>query len=193
MVWFTGLSGSGKSTIARRVADEILTRRDRVELLSGSGFRRNISSGLGFSREDRVSNVRRIGYVAKLLARNDVAVVTTSISPYRWVRDECRAAIGDGFIEVYVDCPIEVCEQRDPKGLYTKARRGEIGDFTGISDPYEPPLDPEVTCRTAIESVEESAARVITYLETAGWIPTTVESLADEALVRERLRGLGTA
>ncbi|MGH7501726.1 MAG: adenylyl-sulfate kinase [Longimicrobiales bacterium] len=193
VVWFTGLSGSGKSTIARRVADEIALRRDRVELLSGSGFRRNISSGLGYSREDRIANVRRIGYVAKLLARNDVAVVTTSISPYRSVRDECRQAIGEGFIEVFVDCPVAICEQRDPKGLYAKARSGEIDDFTGINDPYEPPLDPEVTCQTAFETPEESAVRVIAYLDGAGWIPEPADALAEEALVRERLRGLGTA
>lgn len=192
VVWFTGLSGSGKSTIAKRVADEIRLRRDRVELLSGTAFRRSLSSGLGFSTDDRVANVRRICYVAKLLARNDVAVVTTTISPYRSIRDECREVIGDGFVEVFVDCPLEVCEQRDTKGLYARARRGEIPDFTGIDDAYEPPLDPEVTCRTAFESPEESAARVIGYLERAGWIPARA-ALADEALVRERLRGLSTA
>jgi adenylylsulfate kinase len=192
VVWFTGLSGSGKSTIARRVADETRLRRERVELLSGSAFRRSLSSGLGFTTEDRVTNVRRIGYVARLLAGNDVAVVTTTISPYRAIRDECREVIGDGFIEVYVECPLEVCEQRDTKGLYAKARRGAIRDFTGVDDAYVPPLDPEVTCRTAFESPEESAARVIAYLERAGWIPTR-ETPPDEALVRERLRGLGTA
>lgn len=192
VVWFTGLSGSGKSTIARLVAEEIGLRRDRVELLSGNAFRRSLSSGLGFSREDRVTNVRRIGYVAKLLARNDVAVVTTTISPYRAIRDECRVVIGPGFIEVYVECPLEVCEQRDTKGLYARARRGEISDFTGINDEYEPPLNPEVTCRTAFESPDESAARVVAYLERSGWIPRR-ERLSDEDLVRERLRGLNTA
>jgi adenylylsulfate kinase len=188
-VWFTGLSASGKSTIARLVTDEIRSRRDRVELLSGSEFRRNISSGLGFSREDRIANMRRIGYVARLLTRNGVAVVTTSISPYRSVRDECRRAIG-AFIEVFVDCPAEICEVRDTKGLYARARRGELLDFTGVSEPYEPPLDPEVTCRTATETAEQCAARVIAYLENAGWIPPAQSTRREEALVRERLRGL---
>ncbi|MCI0435215.1 MAG: adenylyl-sulfate kinase [Gemmatimonadetes bacterium] len=190
-VWFTGLSGSGKSTIARLVADEIRRRRSRVELLSGSEFRRNLSQGLGFSPEDRMANVRRIGYVARLLTRNGVAVVTTTVSPDRAVRDECRAAIGQ-FIEVWVDCPPEVCERRDRKGLWARARRGELSHFAGIADAYEPPLAAEVVCRTAHETAEQCAAKVITHLEEAGWIPPT-SAVGDEPIVRQRLRDLGYA
>jgi len=189
-VWFTGLASSGKSTIARLVADELRKRLAAVELLSGSEFRQNLSHGLGYSREDRIANIRRIGYVAKLLTRNGVAVVTTSISPYRAIRDECRRMIGR-FVEVYVDCPIDVCEARDTKGLYQRARRGEIESFTGISDPYEPPLEPEVVCRSAEESPQECAARVIAYLESVGWIPERdSETPPDAEAVRTQLRSL---
>src|SRR5919106_5057978 len=140
-VWFTGLSGSGKSTIARLVTENLRNRGLKVELLSGSEFRQNISQGLGFSPEDRAANVRRIGYVAKLLTRNGVAVVTTAISPHRDIRDECRSMIGT-FVEVYVECPIEVCEVRDTKGLYAAAKRGEIREFSGVTEAYEPPPAP---------------------------------------------------
>ncbi|HYR12336.1 MAG TPA: adenylyl-sulfate kinase, partial [Longimicrobium sp.] len=146
-VWFTGLKGSGKGAVARLVAAELARRGLRTELLAGGEFRHNISRGLGFSREDRVANIRRIGYVAQLLTRNGVAVVTTSISPYREARDECRRMIGR-FVEVFCDAPLEACEARDAEGLYRRARAGLIDDFTGISDPYEPPLAPEVTLRT---------------------------------------------
>lgn len=189
-VWFTGLAASGKSTIARLVADELRRRLTAVELLSGGEFRQNLSQGLGYSQEDRTANIRRIGYVAKLLTRNGVAVVTTSISPYRGVRDECRRMIGR-FVEVYVDCPIEVCEARDMKDVYGRARRGELPSFTGISDPYEPPLQPEVVCRSAEETAEESAARVVAYLEAVGWIPERrAETPPDTEAVRSQLRAL---
>ena len=192
-VWFTGLSGSGKSTIARRVADLLRRRRSRVELLSGAEFRRNISHGLGFSREDRITNVRRIGYVARLLTRNGVAVVTTSISPYRATRDECRRMIG-AFVEVFVDCPPEVCEQRDTKGLWARARTGELRDFTGVTELYEPPVAPEVVCHSAEESPDESAARVIAWLEAAGWLARDgARSTSDTELVKAQLRALGEA
>jgi len=191
-VWFTGLSGSGKSTIARRVADEIRRRRSRVELLSGSEFRRNLSQGLGFSPEDRMANVRRIGYVARLLTRNGVAVVTTAISPDRAVREECREAIGR-FMEVFVDCPPEVCEQRDTKGLWALARRGELAHFAGITGEYEPPRNADVVCRSATETPEHCADRVIAWLERAGWIPPAASAIGDEEMVRERLRDLGHA
>jgi adenylylsulfate kinase len=192
-VWFTGLAASGKSTIARLVAEELRHRLAAVELLSGGEFRQNLSQGLGYSAEDRIANVRRIGYVAKLLTRNGVAVVTTSISPYRAVRDECRRMIGR-FVEVYVDCPIDVCQARDTKGDYARARRGEIVAFTGISDPYEPPLAAEVVCRSAEESPQECAARVLAWLESVGWIPERdVETPPDAEAVRSQLRSLFNA
>jgi adenylylsulfate kinase len=167
-LWFTGLSGAGKSTIAEIVMAELRARGHRVDLLDGDEIRENLSKGLGFSKEDRDINIRRIGYVAWLLARNGVVAITAAISPYRAVRDEIREMIGEGFIEVYVDTPLEVCEDRDVKGLYKKARAGEIGQFTGISDPYEPPLNPEVALPTHDRHPEKSAAELINYLEERG-------------------------
>jgi adenylyl-sulfate kinase len=167
-LWFTGLSGAGKSTIAEIVMAELRARGHRVELLDGDEIRENLSKGLGFSKEDRDTNIRRIGYVAWLLARNGVVSITAAISPYREVRDEIRAVIGDNFVEVFVDTPLEVCEERDVKGLYKKARAGEIGQFTGISDPYEPPLDPEVSLPTHDRHPEKSAAELVAYLEERG-------------------------
>ena len=166
-LWFTGLSGSGKSTIAAAVVDELRRRGHRVELLDGDEVRENLSAGLGFSKADRDANIRRIGWVAALLARNGVVAVTAAISPYRSVRDEVRSKV-DSFVEVYVDTPIEVCEQRDVKGLYAKARAGEIPEFTGVSDPYEPPLAPEVRVVTHDRDPRASAAQVVDYLERAG-------------------------
>lgn len=189
-VWFTGLSGSGKSTVARLVADELRRRGLRTELLAGSEFRQNVSQGLGFSREDRIANTRRIGYVAKLLTRNGVAVITTAVSPYRETRDECRREIG-AFVEVYARCPLEVCEARDPKGLYLRARTGELADVTGIGDDYEPPLDPEVTLDTDREIPEVSAARVLHRLEELGHLESAARRPdPDEAIVKARLRAL---
>lgn len=169
IIWFTGLSGSGKTTIATIVEQELKARGERVEVLDGDVVRENLSKGLGFSKEDRDTNIRRIGFVAHLLARNGVKVITAAISPYRAVRDEVREAAGD-FIEVYVSTPIEVCEQRDVKGLYAKARAGEITGFTGIDDPYEPPLSPELELSTLDQSPEESAARILKELEARGYI-----------------------
>ena len=166
-LWFTGLSGSGKSTVAAAVADELRRRGHFVELLDGDEVRENLSAGLGFSKADRDANIRRIGWVAALLARNGVVAVTAAISPYRSVRDEVRANI-DRFVEVYVDTPIEVCEQRDVKGLYAKARAGEIPEFTGVSDPYEPPLSPEVRVVTHDRDPVASASQVVDYLERTG-------------------------
>ena len=190
-VWFTGLSGSGKNTIARLVADELRRRRMKVELLAGSELRQNISQGLSFTREDRVANVRRIGYVAKLLSRNGVAVITTAVSPYRDARDECRREI-DEFIEVFVDCPLEVCEQRDTTGLYAKARLELLDDVAGVSDTYEPPLDPELTLRSAESPPEMLAEQVIEELERRGLLDRTEPSgpSSDEEAVKERLRAL---
>ena len=169
-LWFTGLSGSGKSTIAAVVVDELRRRGHRVELLDGDEVRENLSAGLGFSKAERDTNIRRIGWVAAVLARNGVVSVTAAISPYRSVRDEVRAQI-DHFVEVFVDTPIEVCEERDVKGLYEKARAGEIPEFTGVTDPYEPPVAPEVRAVTHDRDAAASAAEVIAYLEDAGLTP----------------------
>jgi len=163
-VWFTGLSGAGKSTIAEIVIEELRARGRRVELLDGDKIREHLSKGLTFSKEDRDTNIRRIGYVASLLARNGVIAVTAAISPYRSVRDEVRGWI-DNFVEVHVATSIEDCEARDVKGLYAKARAGDIPEFTGVSDPYEPPLDPEVRIETAGKTPAESAAEVVSWLE----------------------------
>ena len=168
-VWFTGLSGAGKTTLARAVYDELKKRGHRVEILDGDVVRQYLTKGLGFSKEDRDENIRRIGFVAHLLTRNGVIVLVAAISPYRETREEVRRKIGD-FIEVYVNAPLEVCEKRDVKGLYKKARAGEIKNFTGIDDPYEPPLNPEVECRTDLESVEESVAKVLGKLEELGYL-----------------------
>ena len=145
VIWFTGLSGSGKTTIAHLVEDKLLEAGVPVEILDGDVVRENLSKGLGFSKEDRDTNIRRIAFVAHLLQRNGVFVITAAISPYQSVREEARTMIKD-FVEVYADAPLEVCEERDTKGLYAKARAGEIKGFTGIDDPYEPPEGAEVTC-----------------------------------------------
>ena len=159
-VWVTGLSGAGKTTICQAVHTELLARGVRVEALDGDIVREHLSRELGFSKPERDENVRRIGFVARLLARNGVVVLVSAISPYRAVRDEMRAD-GGRFIEVFANAPLEVCEQRDPKGLYKKARAGEFRGFTGIDDPYEPPLSPEIECRTDLESTRESVDKVV--------------------------------
>jgi len=163
-VWFTGLSGAGKSTIAEILVEELRLRGRRVELLDGDEVREHLSKGLGFSKTDRDTNILRIGFVASLLARNGVVAVTAAISPYRAVRDEVRGWI-DNFVEVHIATSLEECEARDVKGLYAKARAGEIPEFTGVSDPYEPPLDPELRIETAGRSPAESAAQVVAWLE----------------------------
>jgi adenylylsulfate kinase len=163
-VWFTGLSGAGKSTIADILVEELKERGRRVELLDGDEVREHLSKGLGFSKIDRDTNILRIGFVASLLARNGVVAVTAAISPYRAIRDEVRGWI-DNFVEVHVATSLEDCEARDVKGLYAKARAGEIPEFTGVSDPYEPPLHPELRIETAGRSPAESAAEVLTYLK----------------------------
>ena len=163
-LWFTGLSGAGKTTLARLVETQLRERGHRVEVLDGDIIRTNLSKGLGFSKEDRDTNIRRIGFVCHLLARNDVVAIAAAISPYREVREEVRRETV-AFVEVYVKCPISVLAERDVKGLYKKAIRGEIKNFTGIDDPYEEPLSPEITVETDIETPEESAARIVARLE----------------------------
>ena len=172
-LWFTGLSGAGKTTIAEIVEHELRERERRVEVLDGDIVRTNLSKGLGFGRDDRNINVLRIGFVANLLTRNGVAVTVSAISPYKEARDQVRRRIVD-FVEVFVDAPLEVCAERDVKGLYKKAYAGEIPQFTGVSDPYEPPAAPDLTLKTDEEEPQESARRVIEKLEFFGylWTPT---------------------
>ncbi len=169
-IWFTGLSGSGKSTVTAILEGELRARGLRVEVLDGDVVRTRLTKGLGFSREDRDDNIRRVGWVCALLSRNDVVAIAAVISPYRAVRDEVRADIGR-FVEVYMEAPVEVLAERDPKGLYRKAMAGEIANFTGVSDPYEPPLRPEVTCHSdGRETPEQSAAKVIASLTELGYL-----------------------
>jgi adenylylsulfate kinase len=173
-LWFTGLSGSGKTTIGEIVEKELRERDRRVEVLDGDIVRTNLSKGLGFSREDRDTNILRIGFVAELLTRNGVAVVVSAISPYKEAREQVRQRIVD-FVEVYVDAPIEVCAGRDVKGLYKKAFEGEIEHFTGVSDPYEPPADPEIILKTEHEEPHESARKVLEKLEYFGYLEPVEE------------------
>src|SRR5437867_6060247 len=162
-LWLTGLSGAGKSTLATALGRELARHGIPVETLDGDAVRQNLSKGLGFSREDRDTNIRRIGYVAKLLTRNDVVVISAALSPYRAVRDEVRHAIG-AFVEVHVKASLEECVRRDTKGLYARALAGEIPQFTGVSDPYEEPLAAEIVIDTEREEVANSASRVIDRL-----------------------------
>jgi adenylylsulfate kinase len=170
-VWFTGLSSAGKTTLSRAVCNLLCEAGYEVEILDGDLVRRELSRDLGFSKEDRDENIRRIGFVADLLCRHGVIVLVSAISPYRSTRDEIRMRIG-GFVEVHVDAPLAVCEKRDVKGLYRKARSGELHHVTGIDDPYEPPLHPEVVCHTDKETVEQSAEKVFAcirqYLRQSG-------------------------
>ena len=173
VVWFTGLSGAGKSTIANALRSELTSRGRHSELLDGDEVRTHLSKGLGFSKEDRDTNIRRIGYVARLVARSGGVAITAAISPYREVRDEVRSQT-PGFVEVFVRAPLDTLVERDTKGLYRKAIAGEIANFTGVSDPYEEPLHPEVVCDTSKESVAESVAKVVDRLERLGHLPRQV-------------------
>jgi adenylylsulfate kinase len=169
-VWFTGLSGSGKSTVAEMLYHEFQARNMKTEILDGDVVRQNLSKGLGFSKEDRDTNVRRIGFVADLLTRNGVATICCPISPYKAIRDELREQIG-AFVEVYVHATLdELSNNRDPKGLYKKALAGEITGFTGVDDPYEPPEDPELVLDTMVESPEESLGNVLARLKELGYL-----------------------
>jgi adenylyl-sulfate kinase len=199
-IWFTGLSGAGKSTISAILADELRRRGHKLEVLDGDVVRTNLSKGLTFSKEDRDINIRRIGWVCEVLTRNDVVAIAAAISPYRAVRDELREQI-NRFVEVYVECPIDHLAERDVKGLYKQALAGKISNFTGVSDPYEPPLAPEVTCYSdGRETPEESAARVIAKLEELGYVRPLARaetgddgsySQDEEAEVAQRLHALG--
>ncbi|MHB1125677.1 MAG: adenylyl-sulfate kinase [Bacillota bacterium] len=168
-LWFTGLSGAGKSTLSRRVAEDLRRRGMKVEILDGDEVRENLSKGLGFSREDRDLNIKRIGYVANLLARNGVVAITAAISPYRETRNFVRNQNMD-FVEVYVKCSLDECISRDVKGLYKKALSGEIPQFTGVSDPYKEPAAPEVVVETDCESPEESAKKILLSLEQLAYV-----------------------
>ncbi|CCW36471.1 adenylylsulfate kinase [Chthonomonas calidirosea] len=174
ILWFTGLSGAGKSTLANYLVEEFGRRGYEVELLDGDEVRTHLSKGLGFSKEDRDTNIRRIGWVARVLARHGVIAITAAISPYREVREEIRRLVEEEgkarFVEVYACAPLEALIERDVKGLYKKALAGEIANFTGISDPYEPPEHPEVVVYTAEESVEQSAQKILDYLTQQGLI-----------------------
>lgn len=192
-VWFTGIPSSGKSTIAREVYQSLFDRGCAVELLDGAEVRESLSRGLGFSREDREENVRRIGYVAKLLSRNGVVAICAAVSPYRASRAEVRRNTTN-FVEVYVECPVEVAEARDMDGMYARARSGEIEEFTGVNAPYEAPEAPEVHIRSDQETVEEGVAKVLRTLEMLQIVPpvgATPVPVEDE--IRRRLASLGYA
>lgn len=192
-LWFTGLSGSGKTTLSNCVEEALLERGLNVEVLDGDVVRTNLSKGLGFSKEDRDTNIRRIGFVCNLLTRNGVATIAAAISPYRAIREENRELI-KRYVEVYVRCPLDVCVQRDPKGLYAKAEAGVIPQFTGVSDPYEEPEKPEIIVDTDKENVDQSVAKILRTLELLNYIPSVASleySTDEEEKVKERLRGLG--
>ena len=194
-LWFTGLPCSGKSTLAGIVAAELKRRERFVEILDGDEVRKHLTRGLGFSREDRDENIRRIGYVCRLLSRNGAIAIAAAISPYRAVRDEVRAGHEPGrFLEVFVDTPLEICIQRDVKGMYKKALAGEMKNFTGVDDPYEPPLSPEMAIGAGAEPEQQSSARILARLEQLGLAEPAHEPAytPEEAeKIRERLARLG--
>ena len=187
-IWMTGLSGAGKSTITEHLVPLLKERGKKVEVLDGDVVRTNLSKGLGFSKEDRDTNIRRTGFVSNLLSRNGVYAITAAISPYKEIRQEVRD-MTENFVEVYVNASVDECIKRDVKGLYKKALAGEIKQFTGISDPYEPPENPEVICNTEDETPLESAMKIVTYLEEQGFLAkkgengSSVSAVADDATV----------
>ena len=172
VIWFTGLSGSGKSTLAHEVENVLHQRRHLTYVLDGDNVRHSLNKNLGFSPEDREENIRRIGEVAKLFTDAGVIAMTAFISPYRADRDKARALLDEGrFVEVFVECPLEICEERDTKGLYKKARAGKIKEFTGISALYEAPINPEIVVNTGNQTLAESTEHVVAFLENRGLIP----------------------
>lgn len=189
-LWFTGLSGAGKSTLSEVIERRLRERGRNVEVLDGDIVRTHLSKGLGFSREDRDTNIKRIAFVCSLLTRNGVACISAAISPYHDTRDWARKEIGN-FVEVYVKCPIEVCRQRDVKGLYKLAYEGKIKEFTGVSDPYEEPVHPELVVETDKETVEESVARILARLTELGYLETEHEPEDESKVVVDRLAALG--
>ena len=193
-VWFTGLPCSGKTTVADIVAEELKRRGAATERLDGDIVRKGLTRDLGFTKEDRDKNIERITFVAKLLSRNNVAVLSSFISPYKKVRDKVRSEVTN-FIEVFVDCSIEVCEKRDVKGMYKKARKGEIKNFTGVDDPYENPPNPEITICTDKETPEESAVKILIELEKMGFIAREKKPLKfsdkEKKKILDRLTSLG--
>lgn len=189
-IWFTGLSGAGKSTLSEAIQQRLNARGRNVEILDGDIVRTHLSKGLGFSREDRDTNIKRIAFVCGLLTRNGVACISAAISPYRETRAWARNEIGN-FVEIYVKCPIEVCRQRDVKGLYKLVDEGKIKNFTGVDDPYEEPEQPELVVETDKESVDVSVQRILTRLEELGYLEPEETTEDEIAIVTERLSALG--
>lgn len=189
-IWFTGLSGSGKSTLSEVIEHRLKERGRKVEVLDGDIVRTHLSKGLGFSKEDRDTNIKRIAFVCGLLTRNDVACISAAISPYRETRAWARNHIGN-FVEIYVKCPIDICRQRDVKGLYKLADEGKLKGFTGVDDPYEEPDHPELIVETDKETVEESVARIFAKLEELGYLESEDAPEAEEKVVTDRLAALG--
>ena len=189
-IWFTGLSGSGKSTLSDVVEHRLRERGRNVEVLDGDVVRTNLSKGLGFTREDRDTNIKRIAFVCKLLTRNGVACISAAISPYIETREWSRREIGN-FVEVYVKCPIDVCRQRDVKGLYKRADAGLLKGFTGVDDPYEEPLNPELVIESDKVSIEEGADLIMAKLEELGYLEPDAQDEDESKVVTERLSALG--
>jgi adenylylsulfate kinase len=184
-IWLTGLPCSGKTTIANALSKILKEEGYKVEIIDGDVIREYISKGLGFSREDRFENIRRVSFVAKLLTRNDVITIVAVISPYREMRKMAREMIGENFVEVFVNAPLEVCEKRDVKGMYKKAREGIIKNFTGIDDPYEPPENPDIELKTDILQVEECVEKILKFLKEKGYIDLDL----DLEIIRTKLKG----